>query len=101
MGLTREEQETIIRFDESSKEVEIYTASPRMWTRFEKAPNIYRFKGQETMKGEVISKTFTAEQRFITFRMSDTRKKELTPEEKEKARERVKVAQAARAKKGR
>lgn len=33
MGLTREEQETIIRFDEATKEAELYTASPIVYRR--------------------------------------------------------------------
>ena len=33
MGLTRAEQETVIRWDEAEQEVQIWSASPKTWRR--------------------------------------------------------------------
>ena len=33
MGLTRAEQETVIRWDEAEQEVRIWSASPKTWRR--------------------------------------------------------------------
>lgn len=67
MALTREEQETVILFDNDSDEARIYTASPRMMKKLETLeenyPDYYR-KIEQTD----CSKTFVCSKNLITLR---------------------------------
>lgn len=67
MSLTREEQETVILFDNDSDEARIYTASPQMIKKLETLrknfPDCYRIIEQTD-----CSKTFVCPKNLITLR---------------------------------
>ena len=67
--------ETIISWDRSTDIATVYTCDPRLWKKLDKCPDIYKYHKQDTMKGQVISKTYKCEKRFITLRMTDSRGK--------------------------
>ena len=67
MKLTRQEQETIINFDNGSQTASIYTASPQIMRRLEALaaayPEHYRLTGQTE-----VSKTYSCDKKLITLR---------------------------------
>lgn len=67
MRLTRQEQETVINFDNSSQTASIYTASPQLVRRLEALaaayPEYYRLTGQTE-----VSKTYSCDKKLITLR---------------------------------
>jgi hypothetical protein len=89
-SLSAEERETIITFDDSSNECEIYTCSRPMMTKLDRLckdnPKNYKL-----VKKDAYSKTYHTSKRFISFR-SGAVKRELTEEQKAKAAERLKKA---------
>ena len=67
MRLTRQEQETVINFDNSSQTASIYTASPQLVRRLEALavayPEYHRLTGQTE-----VSKTYSCDKKLITLR---------------------------------
>ena len=67
MRLTRQEQETVINFDNGSQTASIYTASPQIMRKLEALaaayPEHYRLTGQTE-----VSKTYTCDKKLITLR---------------------------------
>ena len=72
MGLTREEQETIINFDNASKEASVYTANPHLIRKLDEFCKNYPEFWKETdvvkKDGEVVSKTYECPKRMVTLR---------------------------------
>lgn len=71
MGLTMEEQETVITFDRSSNVMNIYTADRFLMERLDKLPSIYRKWREQKKEGVVVSADYKAEKRFLTLRKKD------------------------------
>lgn len=67
MGLTRQEQENVINFDNGSQAASIYTASPQMMRKLDALaaayPEHYRLTGQTE-----VSKTYSCDKKLITLR---------------------------------
>ncbi len=67
MKLTRQEQETVINFDNGSQTACIYTASPQIMRRLDALaaayPEHYRLTGQTE-----VSKTYSCDKKLITLR---------------------------------
>ncbi len=67
MRLARQEQETVINFDNGSQTASIYTASPQIMRRLdalaEAYPEHYRLTGQTE-----VSKTYSCDKKLITMR---------------------------------
>lgn len=77
--LSMYEQETVITYNREEKTATVYSADPVVLRKLErlheKHPDTYRFIEEETMNGEVISKTYIVPKRMIRFgtpvKMSD------------------------------
>ena len=67
MRLTRQEQETVINFDNGSQIASIYTACPQMMRKLDALaaayPEHYRVTGQTE-----VSKTYSCDKKLITLR---------------------------------
>lgn len=87
--LTAEETETIIRWDRANDKASVYTCDPVVVRKLDRHPEIYKVTQTETMKGELLSKTYECEKRFISFRM--TIPKPMSDEEKRIRSERAKA----------
>jgi hypothetical protein len=81
LSLSAEERETIILFDDSSNECEIYTCSRPVMTKLDKLckENPMNYK---LIKHDANSKTYHTSKKYISFR-SGTVKRELTEEERQ------------------
>lgn len=74
MGYFQEacEREVIINFDDASDMANLYTAN-KVWIRkmdklVAEHPESFKFRRQETYKGEVIAKDYTFPKRFVSIR---------------------------------
>lgn len=67
MGLTKQEQETVINFDNGSQTASIYTASPQMMRRLDAFAVAYPEHYRVTAETEV-SKTYSCDKKLITLR---------------------------------
>ncbi len=67
MGLTKQEQETVINFDNGSHTASIYTASPQMIRRLDALATAYPEHYRVTAETEV-SKTYSCDKKLITLR---------------------------------
>lgn len=93
MGVSLEEQETVIQFTRDSKECNIYTSDSTMMTKLDKlckdSPDYYKLLKEETTSGEVVGKLYKlSDKKMISFRSKKTTL-ELTDEQREKLRERA------------
>lgn len=94
MGYFQEacEREVIINFDDASDMANLYTANKAWIRKMDKLvaehPENFKFRRQETYKGEVIAKDYIFPKRFITIRTKDI-KLNLTDEEKAKRAKRL------------
>ena len=73
MGITIEEQETVIQFSRNEKTAKIYTTDKTVITKLDK---IYRVVNVLTEDGEEVGKEYEVDKRSISFRMD----KSYTPE---------------------
>lgn len=64
--MTKEERETIIRWDEASDECEIYSCYTGVWTRCEKLG--LKPCDVQTKNGIVISKTYKCTKKHVSIR---------------------------------
>ncbi len=87
MKLTKEEMETIIRFDESSQTATVYTCSRAWKTKFRKLAE--QNKAFKLIDQDAESVTFEFPKSLITIRSRKV-KRELTEEERQKLSERMK-----------
>jgi hypothetical protein len=95
--MTKSEKETIIRWDEETTKVSIYSCSQSVWTKCRKAglAEISRTKG---IDGKITSKTFEGARKNITIRKLPSAKN-LTDSERATLRERMRrVSRDQRAK---
>ena len=67
MRLTRQEQETVINFDNSSQTASIYTASPQMMRKLDALAAAYPEHYRIAERTEV-SKTYSCDKKLITLR---------------------------------
>ena len=65
MGQTRDEQETIVRWDEATQAVHVYSASPRTWRR---AAKLGLVVAREVRQDGVITGRFYAPVPLAKFR---------------------------------
>lgn len=96
MGYFQEasEREVIINFDDGSDMANLYTAN-KVWIRkmdklVAEHPENFKFRRQETYKGEVIAKDYTFPKRFISIRSKDI-ERNMTDEQRKKASDRMKA----------
>lgn len=74
MGLTLQEQETVITWDRAGDMMNIYTADPYLMARLDKLEHIYKRVKTYRNGGEIVAADYRAEKRFCTLRRSDMRK---------------------------
>ena len=83
---SREEQETIILYDQANKTAEIYTYHPALVRKLDKAcishPDLYKFTGEECG-----ARLYTIPKKYISVRVPSLKVK--TPEQIEAMRERM------------
>lgn len=80
MGLTREEQETVITFDRAGDCMNIYTADPFLIARLRKQ-EAYKAVREHRQGGEVVAVDFRADKKLLTLRSKRAVSK-LTEEQK-------------------
>lgn len=96
MGLAHEEQETIINFMRDDQYCTVYTTDTTIMTKLDR--RVKNTKEWELIKteylqdGTLVSKTYKAPKRLISFRSSLTGRRLMTDEEKRRAGERLLVA---------
>lgn len=83
MQFTREEMETIIRYDKGGTLMEVYTADPVLLKRLSSLP-AYELKEEYRSGGRVVAKSFLADKRLLTLR---AKRSKMSEESKEKARQ--------------
>lgn len=85
--LSKEETETIIRYDDGSNECRIYTCNKALVARLDRYcqsnPKQWKLYGEDQ-----YSKTYTTTKKLLTIREKST-KREMTDEEKQAAGERL------------
>lgn len=92
MGISLEEQETVIQFGRTDTGATIYTSDSTMITKLdhlcEDAPEFYSVDKVETINGEVVSKFYKlTDKKMISLR---EKKRTLSEEQKIKFAERMK-----------
>lgn len=92
MGLTRMEQETVIRYNAEEDFMEIYTAYPPLMRKLAEQPAYEKIR-EDKFEGEVIAMTFKADKKLITLR-SKRKSREMTDEERQKVAERFAKARS-------
>lgn len=100
MGYFQEasEREVIISFDDGSDMANLYTAN-KVWIRkmdklVEEHPESFKFRRQETYKGEVIAKDYTFPKRFVSIRTKDI-ERTITDEQRKRASDRMRAMRAS------
>jgi len=93
MGISTEEQETVITWSRGDKTAHIYTSDSVMMARLKKRqennPEEYKnLKIGKLQSGEDVSVDVDIPLNLLTIRKKTAEKREMTEEEKEKARER-------------
>ena len=86
-----EERETVINFGRLDKTASVYTSDETVMTKldkFVKQDTGWKFKGQETCQGDVVSKTYECPVEFISFRSKKVTI-ELTEEQRQERAERL------------
>ena len=83
--MTREEMETVIRFDRACGDMVIYTADKAVMNRLSKLP-AYTKTGEGKQGGQVVSMTFKASKKLLTLR---AKSRTMTEEQKKEAGERL------------
>lgn len=80
-----DEQETVIQFDRNSTVCHVYTTDSTVMTKLDK---IHKRVKQDYVNGKPIAAYYEFDKRLLSFR-SKIMKKNLSDEEKKKARERL------------
>lgn len=96
MGLSREEQEVVIRYDRAGDVMSVYTADPYLLGWLKRQP-AYTLVREHKQGGQVVAADFTADKRLLTLRTKPPARQKLTEEQKELARENLKKARQAKA----
>lgn len=93
MGFLKIEQEVMISFNAAEDTAELYTADPVMIRKMdrlvEENPEQFSGKVHSTYHGEVYAKKYFFPKKFVVIRTKDI-KRNVSEEQKEKARERMK-----------
>ena len=80
-----DEQETVIQFDRNGTVCHVYTTDPTMMTKLDK---VHKRVKQDYVNGKPIAAYYEVDKRLLSFR-SKVMKKNLSDEEKKKAREQL------------
>ena len=95
MGLSVNEQETVVNFERNTDKATVYTSDSTMLTKLhklmEKNPKEWRLIDKGRIDGDIVSETFECPKRLISFRTSTT-SRVMTEEQREAAAERLKKA---------
>lgn len=83
--MTREEQETIIRWDRAGDSMSVYTCDPALIRRLRGLP-AYKLEKEYRQGGDVVACDFTADRRLLTLR---SKRATMTEEQREANRERL------------
>ena len=80
MGLSRQEQETVIAWNQAEDEMTVYTANPSLIAKLD-TQDAYRERRAYRQNGEVVAKEYVADRRLVTIRgkrrtMSDAQRAE-------------------------
>lgn len=94
--MTKEEQETVITWDNSTCMMQIYTADPALMRRLRGLQSYKLIREHRQGDGKVIAAVFEAEKRLLTLR-SKRVKVELTEEQRKERRERLRKAREQKA----
>ena len=94
MGLTQEEQETIITYDRAGQRMNVYTADPYLMARLDKLPDVYSRMRVQKQGGVIISADYEADKSLITLRNKKPVGRKMSEEEKQVAAERLAKARA-------
>lgn len=93
MGLTRMEQETVIRYNAEEDFMEIYTAYPPLMRKLDEQPAYTKIR-EDKYEGEVIAMTFKADKKLLTLRSKRKTGREMSEEERQKVAERFAKARS-------
>lgn len=93
MGITLEEQETVIQFNRTDAHATIYTSDSTIMTKLDRlcdsAPDNYKLTRVDTVEGKTIAKFYSlADKTRISFRTKKV-ERNFTDEEKQKMAERL------------
>ncbi len=96
MGIGIEEQETVIGFMRDEKFCTVYTSDSTVMTkldkRVEKSKDWELIKVDKLRDGSVVSKTYKAPKRLISFRGEVGKGRRMSEEDRQKAAERLRIA---------
>ena len=92
MGLSSDEQEVHVSFGRNDNVAKVYASDTRYINKLDKLvennPKFWKCTGTETVRGEVIGKSYECPISLISFRSKKT-VKILTEEQKEELRQRL------------
>ena len=95
MGISRQEQETIISFNAEEDTATIWASDPSWIRKMDKLvdsnPDEFKCTRQEEMDGQVIQKRYEMPKKYVSIR-SKSRKREMTEEQKKINAERLREA---------
>ena len=95
MNLSLLEQETIITYNAHEDFAEVYTCYPPMIRKLDKLTH-ENPEEWKVLRADAMGKTYTCPKGLVTLRSKSTPKKEMTEEERQKARERMRRINGSR-----
>lgn len=95
MGLSTEEQETIIQIDRNGNKARIYSSNTLVLARLAKKGNEYQRISVDRMNGEIVAAAYEFDKHLLTLRNKRT-SRNMTDEQRQAARERMQNLWAAR-----
>lgn len=76
--LSKEEQETHIRYDAAGEAAHVYTTNPFEMNRLDKLcaayPDVYSYRSADTFGGRVIAKNYIVNKKYVSFRKPPSEK---------------------------
>lgn len=88
MGVSLNQQETIIRYSQGGSIMEIYTTAPPLMRKLSNCKEYTKVR-EDRAGGKVIAMYFKADKKLLTLRNKKRAVRKMTAAEKEKARETV------------
>lgn len=85
------EQETVVQFGRRDDFMTIFTSDRTTMTKLDKHPEIYEVIEEGKFSGNVVTKTYRASKKMLTFRGKIPVKRELTEEERKILSERARL----------
>lgn len=85
------EQETVVQFNRTDDFMTIFTSDRTTMTKLDKHPEIYEVIEEGKFSGNVVTKTYRASKKMLTFRGKIPVKRELTEEERKILSERARL----------